>query len=202
MGISRREFARREKCDEKLVRLALQRGDLVAFDDGTIDEGLCGTPWRGKGRKQARNGVSAASAPDQGAADSFLEAQRRKENYLALLRKLEFEVKSGQLIEWAAVEKTVRAVLQEYHDAWVNWPARIAPLAASELGIDQIRLAVVLEKHVREQLVECADHNVRLSRPGAGRGDPAGSQLDGFGVVGPEAHPVSEGVERAGAVAD
>jgi hypothetical protein len=45
-GISRRQFARRDGCNESLVRRALRNGHLFALDDGSLDPAHVGTPWR------------------------------------------------------------------------------------------------------------------------------------------------------------
>src|SRR4029450_11571781 len=46
-GISIREFARREKCSDTLVRKAIKAGSLTMFSDGTLDPALVGDAWRG-----------------------------------------------------------------------------------------------------------------------------------------------------------
>jgi hypothetical protein len=45
-GISRRQFAIRDGCNESLVRGALKNGHLSALDDGSLDPALAGTGWR------------------------------------------------------------------------------------------------------------------------------------------------------------
>lgn len=92
----------------------------------------------------------------------FSGAQRLKENYLAKLRKLEFEIKSGVLIDADAARSAVFALARGDRDSLMNWPARVAPLIAAELGCDQVALAVVLEKHVRNHLSERANPELRI----------------------------------------
>jgi len=45
-GISRRQFAVRDGCNESLVRRALKNGHLSALEDGSLDPALVGTGWR------------------------------------------------------------------------------------------------------------------------------------------------------------
>jgi hypothetical protein len=52
-GISIREFARREGCNDKLVRRALEGGKLKANPDGSLDPALVGTGWRHGNRHAA-----------------------------------------------------------------------------------------------------------------------------------------------------
>lgn len=116
------------------------------------------------------------------------KAKALKETYLARLRKLEFEEKSGRLVDRDAVEKALFSLAREDRDALVNWPARIAPLIAAELGIDQVKLAVILEKYIREHLAERADPELRLAGEASGAedvdaGEGAGAESNGLGVV-------------------
>jgi hypothetical protein len=66
------EFARRDGCDEKLVRRAIERGVLVRGPDNKLDAALVGTPWRRSridGKKPRRPGEApAAAAPAPRAA--------------------------------------------------------------------------------------------------------------------------------------
>lgn len=86
---------------------------------------------------------------------SLVEALRRKENYLALL----FEVKSARLVDW---EQKVSELLIQDRDSWTSWPARVAPIIASELGVDPIKVALALEKHVRQHQEELGIPKFRL----------------------------------------
>jgi hypothetical protein len=126
------------------------------------------------------------------------KAKALKETYLARLRKLEFEEKSGRLVDRDAVEKAIFTLAREDRDALVNWPARAVPLMAAELGVDQVRLAVIFEKYIREHLAERGDPKLRLSS-GATGGQDVGAregprtESDGFGVGRPSSPPVAEG---------
>jgi hypothetical protein len=42
-------------------------------------------------------------------------------------------------------------------DALLNFPAQKSPMIAAEVGADQVKLTVVLEKYVRQFLSERAD---------------------------------------------
>ncbi len=156
-GVSQREFARLDGCSPTLVRQGLEKGKLIAFADGTIDPALAGTPWR----QTAQGGTQLGS---------YAQAQCKKENYLALLRQLEFEVKSEQLIEAGGVEAEMFDMAREFRDGLMTWPSRVAPLIAAELRIDQVKLTVLLEKHVREYLAKLREPRLRGARPGNGAG--------------------------------
>jgi len=161
-GISNREFARQEKCSEALVRRALQQKRLTAFPDGSLDPALVGSTWCAKNAKAAQ----AANSCSQGVRDSvqaagdlsYGEALRIKENYLALLRRVEYEEKSGSLVELAVAEAVIFDVFRAQRDAWLNWPTKVAPLIADTLGLTDIeRLSAVLIEHVYRQVSELGD---------------------------------------------
>ena len=81
-------------------------------------------------------------------------AKALKETYLGRLAKLKFKVESGTLVDADAVHKAVFELSRQDRDAWSNWPAQVSPLMASELGVDQVALSVILERYVREHLAE------------------------------------------------
>lgn len=187
-GLSIREFARREGCSDTLVRRAITQGRLKAKKDGTLDPALIGSPWRQANAtaskpdaKPARPASSRRSAGSQGSAGStpgdddsleaeasrllnegegvdYAEALRRKENWLALLRQLEYEQKSGALVELAVAQAVLFEASRGQRDAWLNWPAKIGPLLAAELGLEEAdRVTEALTAHVHKQISELGE---------------------------------------------
>ncbi|HEX7853830.1 MAG TPA: hypothetical protein VF503_09060 [Sphingobium sp.] len=74
--ISIREFARRDGCNEKLVRRAVKAGKLKVSEDGRVDAAQCGSDWRRTNRRAAETADTEApkgadtqkvSAPKQSA---------------------------------------------------------------------------------------------------------------------------------------
>jgi hypothetical protein len=59
-GISIREFARLDGCDEALVRRAVRKGYLPKLNDGSLDPNLAGTGWRFNNRKGADSARKSA----------------------------------------------------------------------------------------------------------------------------------------------
>uniref|UniRef100_UPI0021BDA8D7 hypothetical protein n=1 Tax=Yersinia aleksiciae TaxID=263819 RepID=UPI0021BDA8D7 len=80
------------------------------------------------------------------------EAARVKENYLALLTKLEFEKEDGQLVELTAAEAILFSAFREQRDAWMNWPSRVAPLMAADLDVPADRMTEVLLAYVHKHI--------------------------------------------------
>lgn len=106
-------------------------------------------------------GVSADDAPAVAAAKvvaalgaemSFDEARRVKENYLALLQKLEYEQKEGAVIDLAAAERVFFEAARAARDAWLSFPSKFAPYIAADLGLDSDKVVGVLASYVHQQL--------------------------------------------------
>jgi hypothetical protein len=87
-----------------------------------------------------------------GADLSTEEARRVKENYLALLHRLEYLQKEGELIELQLARSVLFDEARAARDAWLNWPARFAALIAAELGVDADRATEVLTGYVHKQI--------------------------------------------------
>lgn len=187
-GLSIREFARREGCSDTLVRRAITQGRLKAKKDGTLDPALIGSPWRQANATASKPAEKAAKPPasrqsmdpqavadgavgdgesleaeaarilNEGDGVDYAEALRRKENWLALLRQLEYEQKSGVLVELAAAQVVLFEASRGQRDAWLNWPAKIGPLLAAELGLEEAdRVTEALTAHVHKQISELGE---------------------------------------------
>jgi hypothetical protein len=92
------------------------------------------------------------------------EARAMKETYLALLRKLEFEVAERILVNRAAAEAAFFDEARTVRDTLVSWPARVAIEMAEEIKIDPgtgkadfRSLTAVLSGYVRKLLTEMGE---------------------------------------------
>jgi hypothetical protein len=158
-GISQREFARLDGCDEKVVRRKIASGHLATNPDGTLDPELVGTDWRKRtykkpDRSEPIDDHDLASLLD-GPGFAMLtkpEAERRKENYMALLKQLEYDTKSGAVV---LVEEVATAVVAEFarvRNKLLNIPTRVAPRAAMLKSADEVR--ALLEDEIALALAE------------------------------------------------
>lgn len=93
------------------------------------------------------------------------EAVRRKENFLGLQRKQEYEIKQGRLVNRDAAEKLFFDTARDLRDAWAAWPTRIATIMADELGVDARKLTTVLTAHVQQHLEQLGEPEATLPRP-------------------------------------
>jgi hypothetical protein len=182
-GVSIREFARRDGCNDKLVRRAIQHGRIVALPDGTLDPALVGTGWRKSNRRAGEDAdaqsttvrakVSALPDPVEMAGESdldafvanllagrfatLLQAERVKENALALKHVLAARREAGSVVEVEAAQAIVFDVFRAARDAWLNWPIRIGPLVAADLGLEADKVTEVLTAHVHQHLLDLGE---------------------------------------------
>lgn len=192
-GISIREFARREGVSDTLVRKAVKLSRLKAFDDKTLDPDLVGSAWREgnvKGANPSANSSHPVRTSQKvrtptpididddedlpGAADRLLKsgavtmvsyaiALENKENYLALLRQLEYEQKSGSLVELDTASAILFEEFRAQRDAWLNWPTRVGPLLAADLGLEADRVVEALTTHVHKQIAQLGEPEANFS---------------------------------------
>ncbi len=190
IGISRSEFARREGCSQPLVSMAVKAGRLPVLPDGTLDPALVGSAWRASNREQnaARATIEAgrpkrgrprknpAPGPDAqtpaGQAPSvntetrqpYAEALLRKEQSLAAMRELEYREKAGELVDLQVARRLVFEGFQLVRNAWLNWPVKVAPGLAAQLGVETDRLTVALTDLVHRQLAELGEPEMDVGR--------------------------------------
>jgi hypothetical protein len=164
-GISIREFARRDGVSDTLVHQALKAGHLEKFPDGSMDPDLVGSAWRLGNRTNDANAKAAAKpfantirkdetpedaadriVNDEGRAPhSLAEAERIKENYLAMLRQLEYDQKSGAVV---AADDVAQAVAGEYavvRNRLLSIPAEVAPRVAILKSAEEVQAFLAKE---------------------------------------------------------
>jgi hypothetical protein len=111
------------------------------------------------------------AAPSAGGGMTFLQAKTANEVLKAQERRIRLQKLKGELVDKARAEALMFRLAREERDGWVNWPARVAALMASELGaalggetnVEAALMQKVLEAHVRAQLDSLAE-----VRPGLG----------------------------------
>ena len=99
------------------------------------------------------------------ASHDYAEALRRKENYLALLRQLEYENKSGSLVELEVAEEILFEQARASRDAWLNWPTRVGPLLAADLGLEADRVVGALTEYVHKHISQLGEPEIEVEFP-------------------------------------
>jgi hypothetical protein len=93
----------------------------------------------------------------------YAGALEKKENYLALLRELEYEQKAGSLVELDTATAILFEEFRAQRDAWLNWPARVGPILAAELGVEADRVTEALTAHVHKQIAQLGEPEANFS---------------------------------------
>ena len=79
-------------------------------------------------------------------------AERVKENALAAKHLLAARRDAGHLVEIEQAEAVLFETQRSQRDAWMNFPTRIGPLLAAEIGMDADKVVEALTVHVHQQL--------------------------------------------------
>ncbi len=200
-GLSERQYAARAGLSRGAIQKAKVAGRLVLHADGSIDAAASDarraeTTDPSKSRAKAATpapavpkpklkpvpeaAVSAVgdtlreqglAAPAAGGGTTFLQAKTANEVLKAQERRIRLQKLKGEFVDKARAEALMFRLAREERDGWVNWPARVAALMASELGaalggetnVEAALMQKVLEAHVRVQLDSLAE-----VRPGLG----------------------------------
>lgn len=93
---------------------------------------------------------------------TFLQARTANEALKAQTNRIRLQRLKEQLVDRARAIAHVFQLAREQRDAWLNWPARVSAIMASELGVDPHRLHTLLEKHVRHHLDELGKSDFTL----------------------------------------
>ncbi len=82
------------------------------------------------------------------------DAERVKENALALKHWTDYQEKIGKLVDRDTVKKEVFNLARIARDSWLNLPTRVGPEIAAALNVDPTKLMVALEKMINDHLEE------------------------------------------------
>jgi hypothetical protein len=93
----------------------------------------------------------------------YAAALQKKENYLAHLRELEYEQKAGSLVDLDTATAILFEEFRAQRDAWLNWPTRVGPLVAADLGVEADRVVEALTGHVHKQIAQLGEPEANFS---------------------------------------
>jgi hypothetical protein len=197
-GLSERQYAARVGLSRGAIQKAKVAGRLVLHADGSIDaaasdarraettdpsksraKAATPAPAKPKLKPVPEAAVSAVgdtlreqglAAPAAGGGMTFLQAKTANEVLKAQERRIRLQKLKGELVDKARAEALMFRLAREERDGWVNWPARVAALMASELGaalggetnVEPALMQKVLEAHVRAQLDSLAEIRTKL----------------------------------------
>lgn len=147
-------YARHRKVSLAAVQDALKRG-RIRFADS---KGKWINPLEAD-RDWLRNTDLSKVREDNETTKGYATARAAREHYLARLAKLEFEEKSGKLIDAEKVKRDAFEIARRVRDHILNIPDRIS---AELVGInDQPTMHAVLTRELNTALRELCEHESR-----------------------------------------
>ncbi|TVV75555.1 hypothetical protein [Sphingomonas solaris] len=96
------------------------------------------------------------------------DAERVKENALAAKNLLAARKEAGDLVDIEVAEAILFEQSRQFRDAWMNWPARVGPMIAAELGVSPDAVVEALNKYVQQQLQDLGEPEAEFAEAGEG----------------------------------
>lgn len=178
--LSLRGYARHRGVSLRAVQKAVASGRIKTLEDGRIDPQAADEQWTRNTAPRPQRPTEAANPPltrnthhrselpkpnsireesrEPSRLDSafdFARARAVRENYEARLRKLEFEERSGRLVNRDEIEVAAFNRFRMYRDAMLNIPDRLSAQLAAET--DPARVHELLTEEIRRALNEVSD---------------------------------------------
>lgn len=124
-----------------------------------------------QGDDAARTILDFMSGLSEGRTVDLITAQTIKENALAAIRMIEARKRAGEVVEMADAEAAFFDVFRQHRDAWLNFPSRVGPLMAADLGLAPDRVVEVLTAHVHQHLTDLGEPVDPIRQAGAPEAD-------------------------------
>lgn len=156
------------KLDPALAGTGWRKANRRAAEaaDTGADKSKLSAPGRRRASSPAKGSAPAADAEDLlalGDEDFIAEvlagrfrttgaAERVKENALAVRRLLDARREAGDVVDIEVAEAVLFEQARAIRDAWINWPSRVGPMIAAELGVQPDPVVEALTKYVQQQL--------------------------------------------------
>lgn len=159
-GLTIRAYARHRGVSHTAVRKALASGRIRPEADGSIDPSRADEQWAvSTNLSKPRNSVigepklrastvERQPAHDNGSivplegptrlASSYAASRAARESYLARLARLDFEQRSGKLVDADEVRAQLFGLGRRLRDALMGVPDRLAPLLAGESNAAEV----------------------------------------------------------------
>ena len=156
MGLSRRAYAKRRGCSDKTVRNAIEDGRIkdALLPDDTIDPEKADALWDANSSRSPEETESGSSAGNGKGVTDLTRVRIGKLKLDSQKAELTIGQMRGELVDRETALRAVFAFFRRQRDQLEAWPARVAPLMAAELGVDQGIMLRILEEYVDEHLRE------------------------------------------------
>jgi hypothetical protein len=194
--LTQAQYATHRGCSAVAVHKAIKQGRITTFDDGTIDPEVADIQWAKNSRARVRTtpaptpAPTAAPAPgdlvdqaagapgpaiEAGAAPvpsslagdpSYQDARARQAQADARTAELKLAELEGQLVRVDQVHAAFASKLAPVREALLQFPARLAPLLASQS--DSGRIQTMLEVEIHQVLAPLSTVSAAVASEGTG----------------------------------
>ena len=145
---------------------AITAGRSHTAADGKIDVAKADAEWERNTGPRPRTGTAHSSPPPPNAASAaasdsvaggldYSRARAVRESYMARLAKIDFEERSGKLVNRDEVQVAAFNRFRTFRDGMLNIPDRVSAMVAAES--DATAVHAVLTVEIRKALLEFAD---------------------------------------------
>ena len=154
--MSRRAYAIRRGCSEKTVRKAIADDRIkdALLPDDTIDAEKADALWDANSSRTPEETESGSSAGSGAVVTDLTRVRIGKLKLDSQKAELTIGQMRGELVDREAALRSAFTFFRRQRDQLEAWPARVAPLMAVELGVDQGVMLRTLEEYVDEHLRE------------------------------------------------
>jgi hypothetical protein len=169
--LSLRAYAKHRGVSLRAVQKAIQSGRIRTTGEGKIDVEQADGDWQRNTAPRPQASIAISSPPRQPApmvapdpprqevagAGPFDYARARAvhENYKARLAKMEFDKRSGKLVNSDEVQVAAFNKFRTFRDGMLNVPDRVSAVLAAES--DPVKVHTILITEIRKALLEFAD---------------------------------------------
>jgi len=147
------DFAKRVGVHKSQVTRWKKSG-MPVNEDGTVDVETC-LEW-------VANNVAEHEDEDDETTLVALRCKKLRAE-IALLELREARERN-ELVDRRKAEAAVFDLARQERDAWLTWPARVAPEVAASLGADAHAVETEMDRRVREQLRALSDIRIDLAK--------------------------------------
>ena len=155
--LSIRAYAKHRGVTEAAVRRAIEYNRITVSPDGQIDPEIADKQWD----ENTHHEFAPRPHTNDDRINSITQSNRQKKEALEImLKKLEYDEKSGKLIARAQVEIDVFNAARAARDKWLGTPHRIASQIIGKTDITEIEQ--ILDKEFEaflEVLTSCLRGN-------------------------------------------
>ena len=160
MGVSLRAYARLRGCSLTAVQKAITSKRIATLADGTIDperanqewakntfagQTLTRTPSAQPSRRAAAHVLPQEATPTGDPVSAYLRARAVKESFAARTARLEYEERSGKLIQATKAGEYAAQFSAIVGDALSAMPDRLTPLVAATTSEETIHTILAAE---------------------------------------------------------